>query len=82
MRFARPLSALGLVATLAVVAPTALAATPVPARVYSPYFETWTSDRMLVPWKQGCIRAPVDSAGTVKCGRYQLMARYAIDRQS
>jgi hypothetical protein len=56
MRFTRFLTALGLVATLAVVAPTALAATPVPAHVYSPYFETWTPDSLQTTAQQSGAR--------------------------
>jgi len=47
MRKPRVLVGLGLVATLAVGAtPSALAATPIPAHVYSPYFESWTTDTL------------------------------------
>jgi len=56
MRFTRFMTALGLVATLAVVAPTALAATPVPAHVYSPYFETWTADSLATTAQQSGAR--------------------------
>jgi hypothetical protein len=47
MRTSRVLAGLSLVATLALgSAPTALAATPIPTHVYSPYFESWTSDTL------------------------------------
>ena len=56
MRFTRFMTALGLVATLAVVAPTVLAATPLPAHVYSPYFETWTADSLATTAQQSGAR--------------------------
>jgi hypothetical protein len=47
MRTPRVLAGLGLVATLVFGAtPTALAATPIPTHVYSPYFESWTTDTL------------------------------------
>ena len=43
----RFLTATALLAMLAIAAPTgALAATPIPTHVYSPYFETWTTDTL------------------------------------
>src|SRR5258705_1646637 len=46
MRKPRVLVGLGLVATFAVGATPSLAATPIPAHVYSPYFESWSTDSL------------------------------------
>jgi hypothetical protein len=47
MRTPRVLAGLGLASSLVLgMTPTALAATPIPTHVYSPYFESWTTDTL------------------------------------
>jgi len=57
MRALRVLTATSLLATLAALAPGGtLAATPIPAHVYSPYFETWTTDSLTTTAQQSGAR--------------------------
>jgi len=57
MRALRFLTATAVLAMLAIVAPTgALAATPIPTHVYSPYFETWTTDSITTIAQQSGAR--------------------------
>jgi hypothetical protein len=57
MLAARLLARFGLVASLMfIVVPTARAATPIPTHVYSPYFETWTTDSITTIAQQSGAR--------------------------
>jgi len=52
MRTARVLAGFALIASILATAPTALAASLIPAHVYSPYFETWTTDSLATTAQQ------------------------------
>src|SRR6185312_13600381 len=56
MRALRVLTVTGLLATLALAAPAVSAATPIPTHVYSPYFETWTTDSLTTIAQQSGAR--------------------------
>jgi hypothetical protein len=56
MRALRFLSGVALLATLVIGAPTVSAATAMPAHVFSPYFETWTTDSMTTLAQQSGAR--------------------------
>jgi len=56
MRTTRFLAASALLASVLGLAPTALAATPIPTHVYSPYFETWTTDTLTTTAQQSGAR--------------------------
>ena len=56
MRTARVLAGFALVASILAAPSSALAATPIPAHVYSPYFETWTTDSITTIAQQSTAR--------------------------
>jgi len=71
MRTARVLAGFALIASVLASAPTALAASLIPAHVYSPYFETWTTDSMATTAQQSGARfltmAFLETTGKTSC---------------
>jgi len=71
MRTARVLAGFALIASVLASAPTALAASLIPAHVYSPYFETWTSDSLATTAQQSGARfltmAFLETTGKTSC---------------
>jgi hypothetical protein len=71
MRTTRVLAGFALIASILATAPTALAASLIPAHVYSPYFETWTSDSLATTAQQSGTRfftmAFLETLGKTSC---------------
>jgi len=71
MRTARVLAGFALIASILATAPTALAASLIPAHVYSPYFETWTTDSLATTAQQSGAKfltmAFLETTGKTSC---------------
>ena len=71
MRTTRFLAGFALIASVLAGPPTALAATPIPTHVYSPYFEMWTTDNMATIAQQSGAKyltlAFLETTGKTSC---------------
>ena len=71
MRTTRFLAGFALIASVLAAPPSALAATPIPTHVYSPYFEMWTTDNMATIAQQSGAKyltlAFLETTGKTSC---------------